>query len=448
MDDILDYESFKKKYEDAGYEIVIDGNTYQIPIFYFFDFIEQDKEKYNESLNHSTFSGDIPLNYFLYALKTFYENYILNKYAVNYIIKERIKEIEYSLKVDIQMLNKYLKTTDPFLKDTLVNETLKQAILGDIPDNFNNLQKAIYIYIKMCKLLTYDENYYASGQEGIPLLKHQDIHNISKISLTNNKVVCYEFTVLFAYFLNKIGINYQYFFSATNDKNKTLEQELNNTHHYGEGHMFLKFRYEKFLIKADATMYIFGGDLPKAKLNEPLEGLVCENTNEKTKEEFNNIKHDVYTFIGEKEKRITLNEIDKYETFSQVLEKYKSLNNIETISINEKISILIDKINSTNLKGIDAFSYLIQLKRILFTIEEQFNNIRISIIKSKNDNNDNPLAIITLLGCGEITRYIFEPGYPLLPISDSILRNNFLNNKMAYIREDDPKIPYFERGLK
>ena len=67
----------------------------------------------------------------------------------------------------------------------------------------------------MCKLLTYDEEFYAVNQKGPLTEKHETIDNLAKISRSNNKVVCYEFNAIYAYMLKKIGINYKKFIYIT-----------------------------------------------------------------------------------------------------------------------------------------------------------------------------------------------------------------------------------------
>ena len=59
-----------------------------------------------------------------------------------------------------------------------------------------------------------------------------------------------------------------------------------------------------------------------------------------------------------------------------MLDEYsKSTDNIQEISLNERLAILIDKVNSTEMVGIDSLSYIIQLEKILFTPEQIGKNI-------------------------------------------------------------------------
>ena len=75
--------------------------------------------------------------------------------------------------------------------DVKIDSDLEQAIIEGMPEDVTELEKAIYIYIKMCKLLTYDDEYYAVNQTGIATVKRRNIDFVSSITLKNNKVVCF-----------------------------------------------------------------------------------------------------------------------------------------------------------------------------------------------------------------------------------------------------------------
>ena len=266
--DYVSYDKYREKTRNDNYEIVIDGKNYKIPVMLIYQFMDLNHESFNNVIASGKDINGIPLAHFLYTVSKYYEdNKIVENYLINEELKNRLKEIKSSEKVDVQMVNKYLDTNDSLLEQMKVNIELQDLILSDISPEFNDLEKAIYVYIKMCKVLTYDEEFYAVNQKGPLSEKHKTIDNVANISLTNNKVVCYEFDAIYSYFLNKLGINYKHFV-GTVDGNR-----------YSEGHTFLKYRCGKHLVKADSVTSILQGDIMQAKLNQPLRGLVCENTN-------------------------------------------------------------------------------------------------------------------------------------------------------------------------
>ena len=88
-----------------------------------------------------------------------------------------------------------------------MNSELLNVLFSNMPNNLTKIEQAIFLYIKLCKLLNYDELFYTMEEDAI--IYHEDINNLNKINLTNNKVVCYEFNLLYAKLLDILGIKYQ-----------------------------------------------------------------------------------------------------------------------------------------------------------------------------------------------------------------------------------------------
>lgn len=447
--DYVSYEKYREKTQNDNYEIIIEGNKYIIPVISIYKFMDLDNNTFNMIMSNSDSFDEIPISHFLYAVNKYYEdNKIIDNYLTDLSTKTRLKEINSSEKVDVQMINRYIDTNDSLLEQMTVDEQLQDLVLSDMAPNFNDLEKAIYVYIKMCKILTYDEQFFAVNQKGPLSEKHKNIENISNISVSNNKVVCYEFNAIYSYFLHKLGINYKHFVGTIDRNGKEEEEEFDEEfNRYSEGHTFLKFRCGKYLVKADSVTSILQGDIMQAKLNQPLKGLICENINKHSREEFSQIMHKVYSYIASREPKISQNETEKIESFDEIVSQFiKTTDKLKPINIREKIEILISKVNSTKMIGIDAYSYLLQLRKILFTPQEQNDNIKISIIKKTNDSTAEALAIISIRmpdenGKMSIDRYMFKPGEEMIPISQNDLQENFDNETMDYIESNDPLIP-------
>ena len=430
--DYVSYDKYRENTQNNNYEVVIDGKNYTIPIALIYQFMCLSDETFNNMISNNSNINGIPISHFLYAISKYFEdNKITENYLVNDDLKNRLKEIKSSEKVNVE---------------------LQDLILSDISPEFNDLEKAIYIYIKMCKVLTYDEEFYAVNQKGPLSEKHKTIDNVSNISLTNNKVVCYEFDAIYSYFLNKLGINYKHFVGIVDGNGKQGEQEFDDEfNRYSEGHTFLKYRCGKYLVKADSVTSILQGDIMQAKLNQPLRGLVCENTNEQSRNEFSQAMHKVYNYIANREPKISQNEPEKAETFDEIVAQFtNSTDKLKPVDVKEKIEILISKVNSTKMIGIDAYSYLLQLRKILFTEQEQKDNIKISIIRNSSENSAEALSIISVrlpddTGKMVVNRYMFKPGSELIPISKEDLQSNFDNETMGYVEADDPIIPGIRR---
>ena len=449
--DYVSFEKFREKTKNDNYEITIDGVDYKTPVSLFYQYLDINNVSL-EVLVQNDKNNHLPR--FLYTLNKFFEdNKIEEEYIISDEIKSRLEEIRSSKIVDIQFFNEYNETNDPLLAKINVNAELKDFILNGMDSNFTDLEKAIYIFIKMCKALTYDNEFFAVDQEGPLAEKHKTVDYIASISLLNNEVVCSEFNAIYAHMLHEFGINYKNFVSTVNGNGDHDEDEFDEDfNRYGEGHLFLKFRCGKYLVKADSVTSILQGDLMQAKLNQPLRGLVCENVNKQSQKEFKTIVDKVYNYIAQREFKITKNEPQQVETFEDIVSQFVDMSDkVKPIDINDKIDILIKKVNSTRMVGIDAYSYLLQLRKILFSKEEQKDNIKISIIRNFYGAAAEALAIISTRTPDEagkmvIKRYMFRPGMALIPVAIENLQENFDNGTMAYIKDDDaPKIPGIKR---
>ena len=439
LKNLISLNSFIEKYKDTSFNIEIDNNYYSIPFEQIIEIMQLKEEDFEKICLDEKIENvyDIPKEHFLYAVKEFFtQKEIFKNYIMPNSIKNRYEDIFSSKNIDIEAINKLLVTEDKKYKDLKVDENLKKAIIDGIPQEASELEKAIYIYIKMCKILTYDDEYYAVNQKGPATLKHKNVEYASYITPVNNKVVCFEFNLIYANLLDKLGIKFE-------SDYKNLVGEA-----YGEGHANLSFRTGKFLVDADSVTSILYGDLIGAKLNKPLVGLKCKNTNSNTQHEFNEAVSKMYKVINDEEKK--LNNL-KTENFDELINEYSKLcENIEEIDLNSRLNILIEKVNSTNMEGIDSLAYILQLRKIMFSEDEQKNNIGFVIIRNNEVIDTNRVAMASAIFTvneqsfenNALNRYYyFSPNNKLVDISKEELQEKFNNNFFEYINDTKIKIP-------
>ena len=443
----VSFEKFLEKYQKTTYDTNIDGNSYSIPVDEIISLMQLPDEQFDNLLSNEEIKDiyGMPKEYFMYASFNFFrENGIIRNFLMPEIITKHYLDVGSQQKIDIQAINRYLVTNDTKHRGIQINEELEQAIIAGLPKDATDLEKAIYIYIKMCKLLTYDEEYYAVNQSGIAAKKHESTDYVSNITLDNNKVVCFEFNLIYSKLLSKIGINF-----ATDYKNSVEEN-------YGEGHAKLDFRTGKFLVSADSVTSILLGDIMRAKLNQPLVGLNCTNTSQQTQQEFKQTLTKIYQLIANQEKR---QKVEHVQTLDELLEEYSHITkNIKSIGLDERLSILINKVNSTGMVGIDSLSYILQLRKILFTEEQRNNNIGFTIIKNNEPFEKDKIAmasgIFTINSQNieenldqNIYYYYYNPNHELIPITRDELQAKFSDGVFAYIDKENPKIPgIIEKG--
>ena len=446
---IITFEKFLDKHKGNNYNIDIDGNNYSIPIEQLISVMQLPNEQFDNLCFNKEIKdiNGIPKEYFIYAaFKFFRENKVIEEFLIPDNIIKRYVDIGSLQKIDLQAINKFLKTTDIKYKDIQIDKDLEQKIVSEIPENATVLEKAIYIYIKMCKLLTYDDEYYAVNQKGIATQKHKSTGYVSLITLENNKVVCFEFNLIYSKLLNKLGIHF-----SSDYKNMVGEA-------YGEGHANLEFRADKFLVRADSVTSILQGDIMQAKLNQPLVGIKCINRNQQTQQEFSESLTKMYQLIAQQEKSINeKQQVEHVQTLDELLEEYSHMTkNIQSVSLNERLSILVDKVNSTGMVGIDSLSYVLQLRKVLFTEEQRKNNVSVTIVRNNVPFKEGKIAMasaiftVNTLSFVESPEkniyYYFNPNHELVFITKEELQTKFNDEKFEYIEKDDPRIPGIVEG--
>lgn len=440
--------SFKKFCENNknGKHIVnINGAEYSISLDKIFSFVCASETEYDNILDNSDITEIFGMQkeYFIYAVIDYFNSVdIMNNSIMEEMLGIRLNQLINMKRKDVEYLDYIDDDFDTLHKQIKLNEDLENHILSKMPDYFTDLEKAIYIYIKMCKTFVYDDEYYVDGQTGDAADKRRKIEYISGLSMENNEVVCFEFNIIYAYFLDKLRIKFK------SDYHRTVE-EL-----YGKTHVNLSFRYEKFIVFADSVTSILYGDMMKSKLNQPLVGLECVNQNDGTKNQFMDISNKVYEVVASECEKQEMN------NFDDLVSRYESeTTNIKPVSLEEKIFILTNIINDLGFRGIDSLAYVLQLRKILFTDYEKLNNFGMVLVrsdvcldKSKNAEADAILFINKssyLKNVDDTFYYYYKPRLEITEISKDELQGLFDAGVFSYINKSIIKIPGIKvKGVK
>lgn len=431
---LTSYDSYIQNNKNELFSIYIDGNKYSISIPDIISFMNLSEDDFQELCKNPKIEElhGMKKEYFIYAVAKYFScTKDSKKYELAFSFKSRYCDIIFSRFIDIEAINKFLEVNDPIAESAIISDELKDSILSNIPVDIPDLQKAIYVYIKMCKLLTYNTEYFAVAQVGEATLKHKNVSYITQINTQNNEVICYEFNLIYAKMLEYLGINYKI---------------ISDDEIYGESHSSLEFRCGKFLISADSLTSILNSDLLSAKLNNPLNGIECLNRNSKTKEEFESTLLEVYKMIAMQElgKQVEI----KSDSLDDLIDEYSRLTyNLSSVSLEERLSILVDKVNSKNLNGIDELSYMIHLKKILFDRYERLSNISICILRDNSHALPGRVATISVvvtinknnINAYEDTNIYFVYGldHKLNPITLNELKEKFKRGELEYINPED-----------
>ena len=421
---------FKEIYHGKYHKCKIGDEEISIYVNDIFNFMELSEKEYEKICLAKSIKEiyGIKKEYFLYALNDFFEEEkIRNKFDLPTDYLLRMHDINSYRKLDIESINYISETYAPNIDKVTIPDEIRNAIFQDMPNELTLLEKSIYIYIKMCKIFTYNEQFYAVDQIGEIARKHEDVSRISTLSLENNSLVCYEFNVIYAKLLDELGIKCE------------INQSLVNG--YGGGHANLIYIVDKYIVFADSVTSVLSGDIGRVKTSRPLDGLRCINKNKYTKEDFEQSLIKMYQLVMNEER------IPRKETFEEVLEEYKiTTNNIKEISFKERLDILVRRVNSRNLQPVDSAAYMLYLAKILFTESERMYYIKTPIIRF-NDNGIPKIAVIfTIINNDNHIYYFYKPNEEMKFISKEEIENNFANQIFEYIDVNDIIVPGINGG--
>ena len=428
--DLISYGILKKQLQNKTIQAKVDGITYNIPANKIIELLELDTKTLDDYINTPNRKGSISKEAFLYIVRRFI---IREELMDNFIFPENIEKritdiVNYEI-LDFESQNTYLSDGNSLTSKTNLNPELIEAITKDIPANYSTLEKAIFIYIKMCKILSYNDEFFAAKQRGLAAEKHRMIDYIETISPQFPEVVCYEFNAIYAKMLHSLGINFQR--ECFSWKNK-----------YGDGHENLSFRVGKYIIEADSSRQILTGDLFNAKVGNSIKGLKCRNQNFDTYMDFDEILRKVYKDIKKEDK----------STFSEALKEYEELTNAKQahIPFNTRFDLFLEKIRTSSFKGLNIMSYILRLVNVLFTEEEREHYIDFEIIRDNNPKDEDKIVatcgIITMNEKGilkdeEHNKYYIYINGELKRILKRTLIRNIITGTLGFIDSEEQYIP-------
>lgn len=428
--DLISYGILKKQLQNKTIQAKVDGITYNIPANKIVEFLELDTKTLDDYINTPNRKGSISKEAFLYIVRRFI---IREELMDNFIFPENIEKritdiVNYEI-LDFESQNTYLSDENSLTSKTNLNPELIEAITKDIPANYSTLEKAIFIYIKMCKILSYNDEFFAAKQRGLAAEKHRMIDYIETISPQFPEVVCYEFNAIYAKMLHSLGINFQR--ECFSWKNK-----------YGDGHENLSFRVGKYIIEADSSRQILTGDLFNAKVGNSIKGLKCRNQNFDTYMDFDEILRKVYKDIKKEDK----------STFSEALKEYEELTNAKQahIPFNTRFDLFLEKIRTSSFNGLNIMSYILRLVNVLFTEEEREHYIDFEIIRDNNPKDEDKIVatcgIITMNEKGilkdeEHNKYYIYINGELKRILKRTLIRNIITGTLGFIDSEEQYIP-------
>ncbi len=419
------------KESSEQFQTEIDFKPVSIPIKKLVMFFESGFKLYDFNKYPNLQFEGLSKDEFAYVLKEFAQKYnLFQLYTFSPASEKFYHDILNDNNVNTSQINEINETKDDYLESVKLNSQLVKHVFANLPQEFNDLEKAIYVYIKLCRTLTYDPEFFASNQK-YSHIKHEDITYIEKITPENSQIVCYEFNKIYGKFLHMLNINFV-----------TQSSALNS---YGRGHEYLNFKANDMLIKADSVTSIIKGDLFNAKIDSPLVGLVCENKNREYRQKFLNALDKVYTHIKTNEP----NPYIQKDSSSSWINLYTTLNGGKTfeVSMEEKLDILQTQLQRTQLPPVDKISYLKTLTSAIFQEEIEKHQMGMYIINEQTPNGKHYYTPTTVLSFNEDninvfpsenTYYLCSAMGKIKTLSFSELEQLFAISRLGYINPNRP----------
>lgn len=425
----MSYESFINDYKNKKIEINIEGKLVNFNVNSFINVMDMSDEEYEIFFKDTKEINGIPKIYFAYSLKHFLNTESLfEKYIMPESWRNKYELLRSYDLIDFEAVNNILESDIKNYDGVELKKELKEHLYKDMPSNLSDIEKAIFLYARACKLFTYDEEFYLSGQKGVAALRHQDINRLNEIDVNNKEIVCYEFTALYGKLLDELGIKFEVDYTVTNE--------------YGSGHNKLVFKEGKYIVEVDSVTTIFRGDMVRAKVDYPLEGIKCLNANEETQQKFINNVNKIYNMVNILEK-----------PFDEAVSEYEKIIDLQqTMSFDEKLEIYLDKISKSakKLNRMDALGYAFLLSKVLFTEEEKTHNINFGVFKKENEKKDRSLLIISVNKAGfdknnnNTKHLIYELDGRLNYVDRNELKRRIDSREITVADQNKSKVPGLE----
>ncbi len=406
-------ETLLKVYKDMEITREIDGVKYSYRAEDLINTIFMPADRYHE---FELYGSDKEIRAFFivefFELNRIYEKYLLPEYVI-----KRLQDLKSYKTIDFESLNKCLTTNDEddkgisIMEQFELNPRLEAYLYREIPRTFSPLEEALFIYIKLCSILTFDKEYYTNPRNAERRKMHENIAGIEEITVDNNSVINYEFILIYAKVLSKLGLKY------------TLSSGFGS-----EQGPQLKIRYNEYLISVNAIEVTINNDLANAKMNLPLTGITSINESKVSREKFTElfaVIQDIYQTMNRNK-----------EEFDEALNEYNDLFIKADISPLDKLNFLVNLIEKQRLHGIEALEYINHVYQQVLGSEFHINFI------SAKGSQYYPVVILST--SGDTYYQIKLDQIPKVgTITDTELIAKFESGEYAYTNRQD-KIP----GLK
>ena len=127
-----------------------------MPVISFLNFLTLPADEYHKIVEDSSiptiFGFDKRI--FAYACTSYFNKDLLDEYFFPKTFLSRLDALRKYEYIDYESLEKLSESKDDITSKANINPALKEAVLESLPEHFSALEKALYIYFKLCEILT------------------------------------------------------------------------------------------------------------------------------------------------------------------------------------------------------------------------------------------------------------------------------------------------------
>ena len=332
-----------------------------------------------------------------------------------------------------------------------INPALIDAVFSALPTKLDKFEKTIYIYSKLCLILSYDAQYWATENDEYVLdrfKRHADLNSIATISPNNSEVVCVDFNLIFSKMLLLAGIK-----SHTYSKGHLGDDEA-----LGFYHTDVLVPFKSLMPVSDALaefdieklVLTFAGyyDMNNIKLFGKVTNVdfigYSENSNEVKKYIDSTIERITHSIYKEKIKQMTKDAEKRREKLKKLQQKYEAIKQPSFPKENEElINNFFEQISNQDF---DTFPDLLLssklFKETLDTLNSQDYVAKFSIVKERDATQSDLFNMIGLIALGQKndpTFIKYAPPAHLEVLTKQDLQTKFNKRDIDYISNLMPR---------
>ena len=360
---------------------IIDGVEETVDCSELLSILLSDDDHFNDFIKGNYISIN-KVEVLTYMLVDFCEkNRLFQKYNFPPNIIKRYQGLKHYKYVDYESVNKFNKSGlenaqgVSIINEYSIDNELKLLLHPKERDCYSSLETAIYAYIKLCDILSFDVDYYLNDQTEKEDSIRSALYNVAFIDEYNNKVNSTEFMLIFAKVLYELGIKF----------NIDFGNQSNMSPH-------ISFASGEYIVDVDLFSNAIRNDMTQVKMGGRLSSIKILNKNEITIAKFKETLHTIYlNYVIDNNKK---------KESEQYVRSYKNLSNLGIqYPVEKKIKLLLSLIQESNLTGMDLINYVQEVMHRTIEKEQQLsykiylytnretNTIRLFLNIIENNNN-------------------------------------------------------------